>query len=55
MCTSLSMSTLLKLYPDWSNEVQICSNDGNSPEYMREIKELNYLYRSKEECCQVRS
>jgi len=38
-------------YPDWTNEDQVCTNDGNDPEYMLEIQRVNYLYRSKEDCC----
>ena len=28
-------------------------NDGNDPEFMKEVQRLNYLYISKEECCKV--
>lgn len=42
-------------YPDWINESQVCKNDGADPEYMLQIQRDNYLYRSKEECCQVSS
>lgn len=38
-------------YPDWENESQVCTNDGNDPSYMKEIQKLNYLYLSKEDCC----
>ena len=40
-------------YPDWENVEQICVNDGATPEYMNKIQRDNYLYTSKEECCQV--
>ena len=29
------------------------ANDGGDPTYMLEVQRLNYLYRSKEECCKV--
>ena len=40
-------------YPDWENEEQICVNDGADPTYMKKIQRDNYLYRSKEECCET--
>ena len=40
-------------YPDWINDSQVCLNDGADPEYMLQVQRENYLYRSKEECCEV--
>lgn len=37
-------------YPDWTNDIQVCTNDGFDPAWL-EIQEKNYLYRNKEECC----
>jgi hypothetical protein len=37
-------------YPDWTNDVQVCTNDGFDPAWL-EIQEVNYLYSSKEACC----
>jgi hypothetical protein len=37
-------------YPDWTNDVQVCTNDGFDPSWL-EIQEENYLYSNKEECC----
>jgi len=39
-------------YPDWINDAQVCKNDYAEPEYMLEVQRKNYLYRSKELCCQ---
>ena len=41
-------------YPDWTFEVQVCTNDGFDPEWMTANNEGEqiYLYRNKEECCQ---
>ena len=39
-------------YPDWINDSQVCLNDGEDPEYMLKVQRENYLYRSKEECCE---
>lgn len=39
-------------YPDWLNENQVCVNDGADPSFMKEVQRLNYLYLSKEDCCQ---
>jgi hypothetical protein len=39
-------------YPDWINDSQVCLNDGADPEYMLQVQRENYLYRSKEECCE---
>ena len=37
-------------YPDWTNDVQVCTNDGFDPAWL-EIQKVNYLYSSKEACC----
>jgi hypothetical protein len=37
-------------YPDWTNDVQVCTNDGFDPDWL-ELQRLNYLYKNKEECC----
>lgn len=39
-------------YPDWIHETQVCINDGLDPVFMKELQRDNYLYRSKEECCE---
>ena len=39
-------------YPDWIHETQVCVNDGADPSFMKRLQRDNYLYRSKEECCQ---
>jgi len=39
-------------YPDWINDNQVCKNDFAEPEYMLEVQRKNYLYRSKELCCE---
>lgn len=39
-------------YPDWTNDNQICTNDGFDPEWL-EIQRVNYLYKNKEACCKV--
>jgi len=37
-------------YPDWTNDIQVCTNDGYDPSWL-EIQKVNYLYDSKEACC----
>jgi protocatechuate 3,4-dioxygenase beta subunit len=37
-------------YPDWTNDVQVCTNDGFDPAWL-EIQKVNYLYKNKEDCC----
>lgn len=37
-------------YPDWTNDVQVCTNDGFDPLWL-ESQEVNYLYDNKEACC----
>ena len=37
-------------YPDWTNDIQICTNDGFDPTWL-EIQKVNYLYKNKEACC----
>ena len=37
-------------YPDWENDVQICTNDGFDPSWL-ELQRVNYLYKNKEACC----
>lgn len=37
-------------YPDWTNDAQICTNDGFDPSWL-EIQRVNYLYKNKEACC----
>jgi len=32
--------------------VQVCINDGATPEFMKTIQALNYLYTDKQECCE---
>jgi len=39
-------------YPDWTNDIQVCTNDGFDPSWL-EIQEDNYLYRNKEDCCKT--
>ena len=39
-------------YPDWRNDVQVCTNDGFDPAWL-EIQKDNYLYKNKEECCKT--
>jgi len=39
-------------YPDFTYESNVCLNDYLEPEYMLQHQRDNYLYRSKEECCQ---
>lgn len=38
-------------YPDWINEVQVCTNDGFDAEWLKAKGDI-YLYESKEECCE---
>ena len=38
-------------YPDWTNDVQMCTNEGYDPAWM-EMQSVNYLYKNKEECCE---
>ena len=40
-------------YPDWTWDIQVCTNDGFDPEWMTTNNEGEqiYLYRNKEECC----
>jgi hypothetical protein len=40
-------------YPDWENAEQICVNDGADPEFMKRLQRDQYLYESKEECCET--
>lgn len=37
-------------YPDWTNDLQVCTNDGYDPAWL-EIQKVNYLYTNKEACC----
>ena len=37
-------------YPDWTNDVQVCTNDGFDPLWL-ENQKVNYLYDNKEACC----
>ena len=37
-------------YPDWTNDLQVCTNDGFDPLWL-ELQEVNYLYDNKEACC----
>ena len=37
-------------YPDWTNNVQVCTNDGFDPAWL-EGQKVNYLYSNKEACC----
>lgn len=37
-------------YPDWTNDVQVCTNDGFDPAWL-EGQKVNYLYSNKEACC----
>ncbi|KAL7467650.1 hypothetical protein ACHAXS_007895 [Conticribra weissflogii] len=37
-------------YPDWTNDVQVCTNDGFDPAWL-EIQKVTYLYNNKEACC----
>lgn len=37
-------------YPDWTNNIQVCTNDGFDPSWL-ELQEVNYLYSNKEDCC----
>jgi len=37
-------------YPDWTNDIQVCTNDGFDPAWL-EIQKVNYLYKNKEACC----
>ena len=39
-------------YPDWRNDIQVCTNDGFDPAWL-EIQKDNYLYKNKEECCKT--
>ncbi|KAL7497451.1 hypothetical protein ACHAWT_007422 [Skeletonema menzelii] len=41
-------------YPDWTFDIQVCTNDGFDPSWMSTNNEGEqiYLYRNKEECCQ---
>ena len=40
-------------YPDWIHETQVCTNDALEPTFMLRIQADNYIYNSKEECCQM--
>ena len=35
-----------------TSDSEVCVNDGLDPVYMKRLQRDNYLYRSKEECCQ---
>ena len=37
-------------YPEWTNDVQVCTNDGFDPSWL-EIQAVNYFHDSKEACC----
>ena len=37
-------------YPDWTNDVQVCTNDGFDPAWL-DGQKVNYLYSNKEACC----
>jgi hypothetical protein len=39
-------------YPEWTFDIQVCTNDGFDPEWMSNNEGRIYLYRNKEECCQ---
>lgn len=39
-------------YPDWTNDVQVCTNDGFDPSWLQ-LQKINYLYKNKEECCKT--
>mmetsp|Transcript_32451 Transcript_32451/g.58651 ORF Transcript_32451/g.58651 Transcript_32451/m.58651 type:complete len:1622 (-) Transcript_32451:91-4956(-) len=39
-------------YPDWTNDVLVCTNDGFDPSWL-EDQEVNYLYENKEDCCKI--
>jgi hypothetical protein len=39
-------------YPEWTYDIQVCTNDGFDPEWMSNNEGRIYLYRNKEECCQ---
>jgi hypothetical protein len=39
-------------YPEWTYDIQVCTNDGFDPDWMSQNEGRIYLYRNKEECCQ---
>ena len=53
VCLGNGVSSLAsgdRWYPDWTQGVEACKNDGNAPQYMLD-KEALWLYDDRDSCC----